>query len=66
MAEKKKPEMGRLKPTHGMDVKGGSTKQRMKEAEALERKEVAVGKKNETKKSNPVNKVVGKHAKIKG
>lgn len=64
--EMKKEVMGKIERTKGKDMKGGSTSARMKEAKALERKETKVGEKNETNPKNKVNKVVGKHAKIKG
>ncbi len=58
-----KAETGKLKPTKGKDVKGGSTGARKVMAEKMEKVMTKKGEKNETKKSNSVNKVIASKVK---
>lgn len=57
--------MGKIERAKGSGAKGGSTAERKAAASKDEKEMTNTGKRNETKKSDKANKVVGKYAKIK-
>lgn len=57
--------MAKIERAKGSGLKGGSTAVRKSEAKSQEKEMTNAGKRNETKKSDKANKVVGKYPKVK-